>query len=218
MRKFLRDNSLSLVLFFLFALFLVGQTATGFSQYNQERRDHHSPPVAFGAYLTSGHFGEAVFENWESEFLQMSSYILLTIWLRQRGSSESKKVGESEAVDRDPQNTRKKNVPGPVARGGLVLKLYENSLSIAFVTLFLLSFFLHGQQGVKIYNEEQLDHGGTAVSMSTYMRTSQFWFESLQNWQSEFLATGCIVLFSVYLRQKGSPESKPVDMGNQEME
>ncbi|MEA2433731.1 MAG: hypothetical protein QOG54_1188 [Actinomycetota bacterium] len=217
MKRFFRDNGLTVVLFFLFGLFLVGQTATGYRTYNHDQRDHHSPAVSFGEYLTSGHFGEAVFENWESEFLQMSGYILLTIWLRQRGSAESKKIDQPEDVDRDPAPSTKKNKPWPAKRGGVVLKLYENSLSLAFVLLFLMSFFLHGQQGTKVYNGEQKEHGGKPVSMMTYMRTSQFWFESLQNWQSEFLATGCIVFFSVYLRQKGSPESKPVDMANEEM-
>ena len=216
MKRWLRDNGLSVVLFSLFFLFLAGQTATGYRTFNRDQRDHHAPPVTFGEYLTSGHFGEAVFENWESEFLQMSGYVLLTIWLTQKGSSESKKPDGANDVDRDPASSTRSNKPWPAKRGGLVLKLYENSLSIAFVLLFTLSFILHGQQGSMVYNEEQIEHGGKPVSTMTYMRTSQFWFESFQNWQSEFLATGCVVLFSVFLRQKGSPESKPVDMSNAE--
>jgi uncharacterized protein DUF6766 len=216
-KRWFKQNGLSVVLFFLFGMFLLGQTATGYRTYNQERQDHHAPPATLGEYLTSGHFGEAVFENWESEFLQMSGYILLTIWLHQRGSAESKKIDHPNDVDGGPRDSRNSKAPWPVSRGGLVLRIYQNSLSIAFVSLFLMSFLLHGQQGAKVYNEELIQHGGTAVSMMSYMRSSQFWFESFQNWQSEFLATGCIVLFTVFLRQRGSPESKPVDMANDEM-
>jgi hypothetical protein len=216
-KRFLRDNSLSIILFALFFFFLAGQAVTGWDEYNSEQQEHKEEKVSFGEYLQTGHFGEAVFENWESEFLQMSSYILLTVWFRQRGSSESKRLSGKEEVDRQP-NPRKKNAPWAVRKGGLVSKLYENSLSLAFVTLFLASLFLHGFEGTRAYNEEERAHGEKTVSVSTYMTTSRFWFESFQNWQSEFLATGSIVLLTVWLRQRGSPESKPVDMGHQEME
>jgi hypothetical protein len=218
MRRFVRDNGLSLALFGLFFVFLVGQTMTGWSEYNSGQRQHGSKEVGFGSYLGTGHFGEAVFENWESEFLQMSSYIVLTIWLRQRGSSESKGMSGSQDVDRDPRRSQKTRVPWPVMRGGLVLKIYENSLSIAFVVLFLLSLFMHAVEGTRAYNEDQREHNSAAVGITEYARSSRFWFESFQNWQSEFLATGSIVLLSVYLRQRGSPESNPVDMAHDEME
>jgi hypothetical protein len=163
-------------------------------------------------YLQSGHFGEAVFENWESEFLQMAAYVVLTVWLRQKGSSESKKLSGTESVDKDPRESRaRKGVPGPVRRGGWRLRIYENSLSLAFAALFLLSISLHAVQGVRQYNDEAREHGERSISLSEYVRGPQFWFESFQNWQSEFLAVGSIVVLSVYLRQKGSPESKPVD-------
>jgi hypothetical protein len=217
LKRFLRDNSLSIILFGLFFLFLAGQAVTGWHEYNSEQQEHKAQELSFGKYLTTGHFGEAVFENWESEFLQMSSYILLTVWFRQRGSSESKRLSGEEDVDRKP-NPRKKNAPWPVRQGGLISKLYENSLSLAFVTLFLASLFLHGFEGTRTHNEEEREHGEQTVTVSTYMTTSRFWFESFQNWQSEFLATGSIVLLTVWLRQRGSPESKPVDMGHQEME
>jgi hypothetical protein len=152
-------------------------------------------------------------ENWESEFFQMGWYVLLTVFLFQKGSSESKKPDEKEPVDRDPrQSKNKKDAPWPVRKGGFVLKLYENSLSLAFLLLFLLSFFLHALGGARVYNEEQAQHGGELVSSTwQYMGTSRFWFESFQNWQSEFLAIFAMVVLSIWLRQKGSPESKPVD-------
>jgi hypothetical protein len=189
---------------------LAGQSVTGWHEYNEDRRDHAGAEIGFGHYLGSGHFVEAVFENWESEFLQMSSYVLLTIWLRQKGSSESKKLTGEEPVDKDPGRSRRQNAPWPVRKGGIVLKVYENSLSLAFIALFLISFTLHALGGRATYNVEQREHGSRPVSTSTYVKSSRFWFESFQNWQSEFLATGSIVLFSVWLRQRGSPESKPV--------
>jgi hypothetical protein len=133
------------------------------------------------------------------------------VWLRQKGSAESKKVEGEEPVDKDPSRSRRQNAPWPVRKGGVVLKLYENSLSLAFIALFLLSFALHAAGGRATYNVEQREHGSAPISTWSYVNTSRFWFESLQNWQSEFLATGAIVLFSVFLRQRGSPESKPVD-------
>jgi hypothetical protein len=199
------------VLFGLFFGSLAAQSVTGWREYNQDQSDHNARRVTYANYLTTGHFVEAVFENWESEFLQMSSYVLLTIYLRQKGSSESKKLSGEEDVDKDPRQSRRRNAPGPVRRGGWQLFLYEHSLSIAFIALFSLSFALHAVGGASEYNREQLEHGSKAISVTTYVRTSRFWFESFQNWQSEFLATGTIVLLSVFLRQRGSPESKPVD-------
>jgi hypothetical protein len=139
---------------------------------------------------------------------------VLTVYLFQKGSSESKDPDEEEAVDRDPRLSKDKpDAPWPVRRGGLVLKLYENSLALAFLLLFLGSFLLHAVGGAREYNQDQLEHGqgGQALSAFEYMGTSQFWFESLQNWQSEFLAIWAMVVFSIWLRQRGSPESKPVD-------
>jgi hypothetical protein len=140
--------------------------------------------------------------------------VLLTVGLRQRGSSESKKIGESEEVDRDPRDARGKRLkdaPWPVRRGGWVLALYENSLSLAFLLLFLASFAFHMVSGQRAYNAEQLAHGGDTVSVLQYAETPQFWFESFQNWQSEFMSLVAMILLSIWLRQRGSPESKPVD-------
>jgi hypothetical protein len=176
-----------------------------------DSRDHGDRPPAYGEYLTSGGFVEATFENWESEFLQMAAYVMFTVRLRQKGSAESKKLEGREEVDADPRLVRdRENAPWPVRRGGFVLTLYEHSLGIAFALLFLLSFVAHALGGAADYSKERLLHGGTPVSMLQYLGTSRFWFESFQNWQSEFLAVGSIVVLSIFLRQRGSPESKPV--------
>lgn len=213
MRRIFRENGLSIVLFTLFLFTVVGQSITGYHEYNQDQQEHKQQAVGFTEYLSSGHFVEAIFENWESEFLQMGMYVLLTAYLFQKGSPESKKLDEKEEVDRDPQKSRKKgkNVPWPVRRGGFVLKLYENSLCIALFLLFIISLALHAAGGAKEYSQDQLEHGGQAVSMMQYLGTSRFWFESFQNWQSEFLSVALLIIFSIFLRQKGSPESKPVD-------
>jgi hypothetical protein len=191
---------------------MVGQAATGLLEYNQQQQEHGSSPVQLRPYLTSGHFIEAVFENWESEFLQMASYVLLTVWLRQKGSSESKTPDGNEAVDADPRlSSAKPDIPWPVRVGGPVLKLYENSLALALLVLFVLSFALHAVGGAMDYNEDRHAHGETAeVSALEYVITPRFWFESFQNWQSEFLSLGVMVVLSIFLRQRGSPESKPV--------
>lgn len=212
MRRKLRENGLSIVLLGVFFAILVGQSIVGHLEHNDDQQEHGQPTISYVAYLGSTHFLEATMENWESEFLQMFVYVVLTIFMFQKGSSESKDPDKEEAVDREPGKSRhKKNAPWPVRRGGFVLKLYENSLSLAFLLLFLLSFFLHAVGGKGVYNQDQMAHGGQQVSVLGYMETSRFWFESLQNWQSEFLAMGCMVVFSIWLRQKGSPESKPVD-------
>ena len=208
----LRDNGLSLVLFGLFALSLLGQALAGQRAYNDEQIEHGQPTVSITEYLRSGEFLEATAENWESEFLQMGAYVLFTCFLFQRGSAESKKIGSSEAVDRDPRRYKNKHgAPWPVRRGGWVLRLYSNSLSLAFFLLFAVSFVAHAVGGARAHNEEQLAHGGQVVSVIEYLGSSKFWFESFQNWQSEFLSIALMVVLSIFLRQRHSPESKPVD-------
>ncbi len=214
MRRLLRENGLSIVwlgLFFVTLMF--GQTVVGHREYNSDQREHGRAEVSYVEYLGTAHFVEATMENWESEFLQMFLFIVLTAVLYQKGSAESKKLDEEEEVDRDPRDSKhKRDAPWPVRRGGLVLKLYENSLSLAFLLLFLASLFAHAAGGAREYNQDQAEHGGgERVTTLQYMATSRFWFESLQNWQSEFLAVGLMVVLTIWLRQKGSPESKPVD-------
>jgi hypothetical protein len=211
-RSLFRNNGLSLVTVVLFLAILVAQALSGFSQYNKEQVEHGRARVQLSQYLVSGHFIEATAENWESEFLQMAAYVLLTVGLYQKGSSESKKIDEPEAVDRDPRASKSKSeAPWPVRRGGWILRLYSNSLSIVFLLLFAGSFSLHAVGGARAYSADQIEHGGHAVSVLDYVQTSQFWFESTQNWQSEFLALASMVILSIFLRQRGSPESKPVD-------
>jgi len=212
--KFLYENGLSLVVLVLIVLTLLGQIFTGWHDYNDELQQMQLPALSLNQYLGSGHFIEATFENWESEFLQMGLYVLLTVWLRQKGSSESKKLYETEEVDQEPKPG--KDAPWPVHAGGIWLLLYKNSLTIALFTLFLITFFLHAYGGMQVYNIEQQHSGEPTVSTVGYMQTARFWFESFQNWQSEFVSIISIVLLSVYLRQKGSPESKPVDAPHSE--
>jgi hypothetical protein len=214
MKRIFRENGLSIIWLGLFFLsFIFGQFIFGHREYNNDQRDHNRPEVGYVEYLRSPHFLEATMENWESEFLQMFLFIALTSFLYQKGSAESKKLDEEESVDRDPRKSRhKKDAPWPVRKGGLWLTLYEYSLSIAFLLLFLISLFLHAAGGAGEYNQEQLEHGSTEqVTTLGYMMTSRFWFESFQNWQSEFLSVGAMVVLTIFLRQRGSPESKPVD-------
>jgi hypothetical protein len=210
--RFLRNNGLSLAVTAMFLLTMAGQTVTGWMEHNDDLRDHERPTLTFAQYFRSGHFIEATAENWESEFLQMTVFVLLTVFLYQKGSSESKQIDKPEAVDRDPRRSeRKPGTPWPVLRGGWILRVYENSLSLALFVLFSIAFALHAAGGSVRYNESQLEHGGATVSVWGYLATSQFWFESLQNWQSEFLSLAAMIVLSIYLRQRGSPESKPVD-------
>ncbi len=218
MRRVFRENGLSIVLVTLFALFWVGQSIAGHRAYANEQREHGAAAVGYGAYLGTSHFWEATAENWESEFLQMVAYVLLTALLYQKGSAESKKLDEPEPVDRDPRARRPPpDAPWPVRRGGVVLKLYEHSLSLAFLLLFLISIALHAVGGAGEYSAEQAAHGEPdRVSALQYAATSRFWFESFQNWQSEFLALTAMVVASIFLCQRGSPESKPVDSPHRE--
>ncbi len=207
--SFLYRNGLSIVVLLLMLLSLGGQFFTGMQDKNEERQEEGKPPLSIGMYAQSGHFIQATFENWESEFLQMALYVLLTVWLRQKGSSESKKLEGKEEVDRMP--TPSPGAPWPVRKGGIWLRLYKNSLSIAFTILFLISFATHFYGSLKNYNEEQADKNRPQKAWNVYIGSPHFWFESFQNWQSEFLSVASIVILSIWLRQYGSPESKPVD-------
>jgi hypothetical protein len=211
MKKFLRHNGLSVVLVACFLALWLGQAITGHHEYNEEREDLGLPVLNFSAYLSSVHFWEATAENWESEFLQMGAYVLLTVTLVQRGSSESRKPDEPNPQDEDPRQHRSDpDAPWPVKRGGWWLWIYERSLFLAFLLLFLGSSGVHTWAGYRLYNEDQIAHGKAVTDFWGYLGTTRFWFESLQNWQSEFLAVASIVLLSIWLRQWGSPESKPV--------
>jgi hypothetical protein len=210
MRRFVRDNSLTLTFLGLFLGVLVLMSITGVRQFNDDRRDHQQSPVGYWTYLHTGDFVEGVFENWESEFLQAGTYVLFTAFLFQKGSPESKPRDEQSPQDLPPARQRYPDRPWPVRRGGAWLKVYMNSLTIALFALFFLSFALHALGGTWAYNEDQILHGGSTVGVLHFMTTSEFWYQSTQNWQSEFLAVASLAFLSIYLRQHGSPESKPV--------
>lgn len=217
--SFFYRNGLSIVVLVMMFIFWIGQFYTGWKDHNAELEEENQPTLSAGQYITSGHFVSATFENWESEFLQMSLYVMLTIWLRQKGSSESKKLkgeadSEDEEVDREP--TPGPDAPWPVRKGGIWLALYKNSLLIVLATLFVISFWLHFAGSHTDYNEKQQVKGKSPVPAGEYLTSSHFWFESFQNWQSEFLAVAAIVLLSIWFRQKGSPQSKPVDAPHSE--
>lgn len=213
-RGFLYRNGLSLAFLMLFVITLTAQALTGWKKHNQELQDDHIKALAFGTYLTTGHFISSTFENFQSEFLQMALYVLLTVGLRQQGSAESKSLEEEEEVDREPQ--ARKNAPGPVKKGGWILKLYSHSLSIVFLILFFVSWGLHLYGSWVGHNAEQQIKGKAAESIWAYLGEPNFWFETFQNWQSEFLSVLSIVVLTIFLRQKGSPESKPVDAPHME--
>jgi len=217
MKRFLRDNGLSLALFSLFFACQIVPTISGHLTHNSDQQEHGQPTLTYTEYLHSSDYVEATVENWESEFLEMFSYVLLTAFLSQRGSAESKDpdAGDKE-LDRNPRSNKKPNSPWPVRRGGWMLRVYENSLSLALFSLFACSLSLHAVSGAHNYSEEQLSHGQRAVTVAEYVVSSRFWFESMQNWQSEFFGIGTMVVLSVFLRQRGSPESKPVDAPNRQ--
>jgi hypothetical protein len=215
MKKFFRNNSLSLVFLGFFFIALAGQIATGRNEHNEETVDLGGKPLSISEYVTSGHFLQSTFENWESEFLQMALFLIGSMFLYQKGSSESKDPDKEEDVDREP-NPRKKGAPWPVKKGGLALAIYKHSLCYAFTLLFLLSFYAHWKGSLKDYNEEHVLKGKPTETAMEYISGSRFWFESFQNWQSEFLSIFAIVLLSVYLREQGSPQSKPVDASHDE--
>lgn len=211
MARLVRDNGLSIVLFGLFLVIWGGQAIAGWHSFNEEEMQHGRTAVSISTYIVSPHFLEATAENWESEFLQMAAYVLLTVWLFQKGSAESKAPGApSSAIENPARHRNRPGAPWPVRHGGWVLTLYEYSLSLALGALFLISFVLHAIAGAGQASAEHMRHGLPPVSAWEYIATSQFWFESFQNWQSEFFSVGMLAVLSIFLRQRGSPESKPV--------
>ena len=210
MRHKLRDNGLSLTMLGIFLVLLFLQSITGWRVSNAEDAQHRQPTQSYGRYLHSGHFAEATFENWESEFLQMGAYVALTAFLLQRGSPESKKP-HGDPSDADPRGSAgDPGAPWPVRRGGVALKAYEHSLSSALLLLFLLSFVGHLLGGHAEYDQQRLAHGQAPVSLWGFLASAQLWFQSFQNWQSEFLAVFSLAVLGIFLRERGSPESKPV--------
>ncbi len=214
MKKFWVENSLSIVLFGLFFIFLIGLSLTGYTHENNELQAHGEESITFTEYLASGDFIEAVFENWESEFLQMGALVVLSIWLKQKGSADSKKLRGKEDVDTHSRYSIISAGSWKKRGKALTHAIYANSLGIALFSIFLISFILHAFSGTAAANEEALMHGEEQYSVIEYAKSSQFWFESFQNWQSEFLAVGALLILSIYLRQRKSPESKPIGEKN----
>lgn len=211
---FLFRNGLTIVFLLMFILTLLAQAFAGWKTHNEELKQEQVREISFASYLSTGHFISATFENFESEFLQMALYVLLTVSLRQIGSAESKKLDVKEDTDREP--TPRPDSPWPVKKGGWILKLYSNSLSICFCILFLLSWGMHLYGSWREHNVEQTIKHLPEDSVIAYLGQPNFWFETFQNWQSEFLSVASIVFLTIYLRQKGSPESKAVDAPNME--
>ncbi len=213
--SFFYRNSLTIVFLALFILSLTGQFFTGWHEYNEELLKDHYLALSLAAYVHSGHFISATFENWESEFLQMALFVIFTRWLRQEGSSESKQLDGKEEVDREPDPLRK-DAPWAVRKGGFILTLYKHSLTLVLLLLYLFSFAMHTYGSLERHNAEQARLGKQAEALSDYLTSSTLWFESLQNFQSEFLSIVAIIALSIYLRQQGSPQSKPVDAPHKE--
>jgi len=211
MKKALRDNGLSIVLFTLFTLAIIGHGWAGWLSENEDRLRDGLSELPLAGYLASGAFVSSVFENWESEFLQMGCYVCLTAYLFQRGSPESKNPDKPAPQDRDPAlDAGKADAPWPVRAGGMARMLYSHSLGIALFLLFVASFVLHLSGSAADAAEEAILAGEAPPTILEHLGSASFWFESFQNWQSEFLSTAVLIVLAIFLRERGSPESKPV--------
>jgi hypothetical protein len=211
----LRDNALSLVFGALFVLALVGQSVAGWFENNERLAQHGMPPEAFGAFVTSSDFVVDVAENWQSEFLQFFLFIAATIWFVQRGSPESKKPGdEGPGTDEDQMvgEHAQPDSPSWARARGIRQTIFSNSLLLVMGTVFLLSWLAQSLAGNVVMNSENAEHGQPSIPWVEYIGTPDFWNRTLQNWQSEFLAVGAMIALSIFLRQRGSGESKPVGL------
>jgi hypothetical protein len=216
--RFVRENGLSIFFLTIFVASLAGQAIAGHAQFNHDQILHHGDAISFGRYLTTSQFAADVAENWQSEYLQFTLYILTTVWLLQRGSPESKPLDSAgPGSDAEQKIGRHADHRSPrwSRTGGWRTGLYSNSLVVVMTTIWLLSWLAQSIAGVSAYNAEQLDHQAATLSWFGYLGSSDFWDRTLQNWQSEFLAVGSMAVLSVYLRQRGSPESKPVGSGHE---
>jgi hypothetical protein len=211
MRRWFRDNGLTIVLMLLFAGTIFGQWISGWHVANEDAARHGQPLMGLWAYAGSPDFLSSVFENWESEFLQMSAYVVLTAMLVQRGSAESKDPDETDPRDENLETeAQNSDAPAILRRGPIWRALYARSLGIALALLFVASFILHWTQSARVAGQNAIEHGEPAPTMLSYLGNAQLWFESFQNWQSEFLSTAILVVLSIFLRQRESPESKAV--------
>ncbi len=213
MRRFLRENSLSLAFLILFLLAFFGQSLAGWKSFNEQQAAHGASAISWGGYVVSPEFGSAVLENWQSEYLQFALFILATIWLIQKGSNESKRLEDAGLESDEKQKIGRHaptRAPGWARAGGWRTAIYANSLLVVMFIIFFASWLGQSVTGWREYNDAQREHGQATIGWARFLVNPTFWEGTLQNWQSEFLAVGSIVVFSIYLRQRGSPESKPV--------
>jgi hypothetical protein len=215
----IRQHALSLAFGALFVVTLIGQSVAGLLEYNEKQASHGSPPVDWLSFVTSSEFVVDVAENWQSEYLQFFLFIFATIWLVQKGSPESKKPGE-EGLGTDEEQLVKEHARRDSPKWAKVSDwrhtLFSNSLLLVMGTIFLLAWLAQSISGVVVFNSEQLEHQQDVLTWGEYVVSPDFWNRTLQNWQSEFLAVGSMIALSIYLRQRGSPESKPVGAPHQE--
>jgi hypothetical protein len=212
-RRFVRENSLGLFFLVIFLATLFAQALVGHGDFNHRQVAHHDDPVTLGRYVLSSHFGVDLLENWQSEYLQFTLYILTTVRLLQRGSPESKqldKAGRESEEEQKLGDHATEESPRWARASGWRRSAYSNSLLIVMTAIWLASWAVQSVTGHAAYNAEQFDHQQAALTWVQYIGTSDFWNRTLQNWQSEFLAVGSMAVRSIYLRQRGSPESKPV--------
>jgi len=218
-KGFVRDNALSVAFLTIFVLALAGQSIAGYAYNNEELTSHGQPAVGYLEFVSSSAFLVDVAENWQSEFLQFFLFIFATIWFVQKGSPESKRPGD-EGVDDDRSQLvgayARPDSPSWARAGGARQWVYSNSLLLVMGTVFLLSWLAQSLGGLVVINEDNALHGTPPLSWAEYIVSADFWNRTLQNWQSEFLAVGCMVAFSIYLRQRGSSESKPVGLPHHE--
>jgi hypothetical protein len=210
MKRFFYNNSLAIVMFAIFFFSVTGMSVVGWISNNESLAEHRQSFLSYSSYLTSGEFVEGVFENWESEFLQMWALIILTVYLHQKGSADSKPLKGSPSQDTSSRYSIIRASSWKNRAKATEHFIYRHSLGLAMLALFIISFSLHAVGGAAAYNEEARQHGSETVSVLGYVGTPQFWYESLQNWQSEFLAIGTLLVLSIKLREAGSPQSKPV--------
>jgi hypothetical protein len=213
MRRFIRDHSLSLFFLVIFLAALVGQAIAGHALHNDDAVAHHSETMSLWRYVRSSDFGNAVMENWQSEYLQFMLFMLATVWLVQRGSPESKAVDEAGRGSDQKQKVgrhARPDSPEWAKAGGIKTAIYSNSLLIVMSIIFFGSWFAQSVTGWTQFNAQQVEHHQQTVSWLGYVGSADFWEATLENWQSEFLAVGSFAAITVFLRQRGSPESKPV--------
>jgi hypothetical protein len=213
MRRFLKQNSLSIVFLLLFLAALGGQAIAGHADFNEQQERHGDPTMSLSRYVVSSEFGVDVMENWQSEYLQFSLLILGTVWLLQRGSPESKELDKAGRESDEQQKVggyAQQNSPRWAKVEGIRRTIYENSLLLVMGAIWVGTWFAQSVTGLAQYNSDRLDHHMDTVTWASYLGRPDFWNRTLQNWQSEFLAVGSMAILAVYLRQRGSPNSKPV--------